>query len=249
MAVARRLASVVSILLFVSAISIADVEVRQPFPDWLTKEWAKNDLLEGKREVIENEYRLATNKVDFLRILDKKWKTTGNSLDMFRFLVASFRRSQEDPDFSLEKAYIASYHLYVPTSREVARARFIVSANYDWSPDLCAVGERLLKTQEEFDVRYQLAKMYANGIDFSKIRYLKAKEAVKKVIAMYPGRMKAHGLLAGVYYCGYKQLNIKEDRELSIKHDKIFLASNPPESAYVKKVRFFMKKLESEAPK
>lgn len=237
----------VFVICFVSA--LADVEVRQPFPDWLTKEWAKKDPFAGKREVIENEYRLATNKIDFLNSLDKKWQTTGNSLDMFRFLVASFRRSQEDQNFSLGKAYIASYHLYVPTSLEVARARFIVSANYDWSPDLCAVGERLLKTQEEFDVRYQLAKMYEHAIDFNMVRYLKAKEAVKRVIAMYPDRMKAHGLLASVYYCGYKQLKIKEDRELSIKHDKIFLASNPPESAYVKKVRFFMKKLESEAPK
>ena len=205
-------------------------EIYMPHADWLTHAWAKKDPFEGLRQKVEAEYKAAPDKGRFVHALAQRARERRKFL--LRYLLASYLLSQDAPDFSLEAAYSASLRLYQPTSREAARARFLVSAGYAWNAELCALGERLLATHEEFDVRYQLGRMRMYDINSSMKGYGVALQGAKVLLEGYPDRGKVHALLGGIYYWGFKHLHIKGDRVKAISEYKLYLASNPPKALW-----------------
>jgi hypothetical protein len=155
---------------------------------------------------------------------------------------------QDEPDYLLDHAYqAASSSLHVPSSREAARARFLVCTNLAWTDELCNVGEKLLAEREEFDVRFELVKMRLTGVMFDRSRYDRALKMAKELVAKYGSHGKTHSVLAAAYQFGYRHFGMEANRKKAIEEYKLYLASNPPKCYYNQKVKSMIKQLESEA--
>jgi tetratricopeptide (TPR) repeat protein len=210
---------------------------------WLTSEWSAKDPYASLRKEVDTGYAKAADKVKWVKGLEAHRYEDARA--RFRFILGVYLARSDKPDYPVKKAEEACRGFLVPESYEAVRARFLITAYFQYDGDMLSLGKRLLAHKEDFDVRYMTARVMVQWMGRSKESYDSALKMGKELVERYPDTAKGYTILGAIYRDGYFYLKIKSDRAKALEWYRKYLASNPPPSFVVQDVKMLIKELES----